>query len=503
MELFSNLAHGFGIALSPTNLLYCMMGVTLGTFVGVLPGIGSLATIAMLLPITFHLDATAALIMLAGIYYGAMCGGSTTSILVNLPGTAAHAVTCIDGYPMAKQGRAAAALVITTIASVFAGIVATMVIAMAAPSLARVALNFGAPEYFSLMVLALLAAAVISQGAIVKSLAMAAFGLLLGMSGTDLESGVPRYTFGHPELWDGINFIVIAMGLFGFAEVISNLERHAGRDVFKVVVGWRQMIPKREDLAQGWKAILRGTVVGATLGPLPAAGAALSSFMAYSIEKRSAKDPSRFGKGAIEGVAAPEAANNAAAQTGFIPTLTLGIPGDSVGALVLGALMIHGIAPGPTVMTRYADLFWGLVASMFIGNMMLLVLNLPMIGIWVRMLTIPYRLLYPAVLFFISVGVYSVNNSVFDVLLSAGFGLLGYIFIKLGCEPAPLLLGFILGPMMEENFRRAMLMSRGNPFVFLTRPLSLAFLVLAVLLAVFLTVSSMRARRQQQEMAGG
>ena len=502
MEVLGNLAHGFGVAFDAQNLLYCIIGVTVGTFVGVLPGIGSLATIAMLLPLTFHLEPTAAIIMLAGIYYGAMCGGSTTSILLNLPGTAAHAVTCLDGHPMAKDGRAASALVITTVASVFAGVVATFVIAFAAPTLARVALNFGAAEYFSLMVLALIAAAVIAQGSVMKSLAMVALGLLLSLVGTDLSTGTARYTLGLDELWDGINFIVVAMGLFGYAEVIRNLEGGALREVFRVVLGWRQMIPTRADLAASWKPILRGTAVGSSLGPLPAAGAALSSFMAYTLEKRVADDPSRFGKGAIEGVAAPEAANNAAAQTGFIPTLTLGVPGDSVGALMLGALMLHGIAPGPTIMTRYEDLFWGLVASMFIGNMLLLILNLPLIGIWIRMLTIPYRLLYPAVLFFITIGVYSINNNVFDVFLAMFFGFAGYILIKLRCEPAPLLLGFILGPMMEENFRRAMLMARGDWTIFFTKPISLGFLVAAIVISAVLLLSGIRRKAQAAGASG-
>lgn len=502
MDVWGNLAHGFGVAFDLENLLYCMLGVTVGTFVGVLPGIGSLATIAMLLPLTFHLEPTAAIIMLAGIYYGAMCGGSTTSILLNLPGTAAHAVTCLDGHPMAKSGRAASALVITTVASVFAGIVATFVIALAAPTLARVAINFGAPEYFSLMVLALIAAAVIAQGSVLKSLAMVALGLLLSLVGTDLSTGTPRYTFGFTELWDGINFIVVAMGIFGYAEVIRNLEGGALREVFRVVLGWREMIPKAQDIKDSWKAILRGTAVGSSLGPLPAAGAALSSFMAYTLEKRVSRTPERFGKGAIQGVAAPEAANNAAAQTGFIPTLTLGVPGDSVGALMLGALMLHGIAPGPTIMTRYEDLFWGLVASMFIGNMLLLVLNLPLIGIWIRMLTIPYRLLYPAVLFFITIGVYSINNNIFDVFLAMGFGLLGYVLLKLHCEPAPLLLGFILGPMMEENFRRAMTMARGDWTIFFTKPISLGFLVTAIAISTFLILSGMRRRAQAAGASG-
>ncbi len=491
--LAGNLAMGFGVALQPLNLLYCLVGVTLGTLIGVLPGIGPVATIAMLLPVTFKLPPVAALIMLAGIYYGAQYGGSTTAILVNLPGESSSVVTCLDGYAMARQGRAGPALSIAALGSFFAGCVATLILVLFAPPLAELALRFGPAEYFSLMVLGLVAAAVLAQASLLKAMAMIFLGLLLGLVGTDVNSGTLRFTFGIPELSDGIGFVALAMGMFGFAEIVANLEARGRREVFTDAV--QALLPTREDLTAAWKAVLRGTGLGSLLGILPGGGAIIGSFASYSLEKRLAADPSRFGKGAIEGVAGPEAANNAGAQTSFIPLLTLGIPPNAVMAVMSGAMTIHGIAPGPQVISQQPELFWGVVASMWVGNLLLVVLNLPLIGIWVRLLRVPYRLLYPAILLFCCIGVYSLSNAPFDVALTAGFGVLGYVFIKLRCEPAPLMLGFILGPLMEENLRRALRLSRGDPTVFFTRPLSLAMLLGAAILLVLIIVPAVRSTR--------
>ena len=494
MELLSQLSQGFEAALTFGNIAYCLVGVTLGTLIGVLPGIGPVATIAMLLPATYGLPPLSALIMLAGIYYGAQYGGSTSAILVNLPGESSSVVTCLDGHAMARQGRAGAALGIAALGSFFAGSVATLIIAVLAAPLAELALKFGPAEYFSLMVLGLVAAVVLANGSLIKAIAMIILGLLLGLVGTDVNSGVERFTFGIPELSDGFGFVVVSMGLFGIAEIIYNLEKGEKRDFFASSVGgiW----PSRDDFRQSWKPVLRGTTLGSLLGVLPGGGAILSSFAAYTLEKRLAKDSSRFGKGAIEGVAAPEAANNAGAQTSFIPLLTLGIPPNAVMALMVGAMMIHGIVPGPQVMTERPELFWGLIASMWIGNALLVLLNLPLIGIWIRLLKVPYRLLYPAILLFCCVGVYSVNQSALEVAFTVGFGLLGYLFIKLNCEPAPLLLGFVLGPLMEENLRRALLLARGDATVFFTRPLSLGLLVAALLLVLILVLPKVRQTRE-------
>ena len=444
-DLIHNLGIGFGVALSWQNLMYCFFGVLLGTLIGVLPGIGPLATIAMLLPVTFTLPPISALIMLAGIYYGAQYGGSTTAILVNIPGESSSVITCIDGYQMARQGRAGPALAIAALGSFFAGSVATLIIALFAPPLAEVALKFGPAEYFSLMVLGLVGATVLAHGSLVKAIAMTLLGLLLGLIGTDVNSGVARFTFGLAELSDGVGFIIIAMGLFGFAEIILNLERGEGREVFVKKI--MNIMPTWKDIKDSSGAVVRGTAIGSVLGILPGGGALLSSFAAYTLEKKIG-DTSNFGKGEIRGVAAPESANNAGAQTSFIPMLTLGIPSNVVMALMIGAMMIQGIAPGPQVMTEKPDLFWGLIVSMWIGNLMLVILNLPLIGIWVKLLTVPYRLLYPSILLFCCVGVYSLSNQPFDVMLAALFGILGYVFIKLECEPAPLILGFILGPLI-------------------------------------------------------
>lgn len=494
MELLDHLGLGLEAAFTLNNLLYCLLGVTLGTLVGVLPGLGPVATIAMLLPITYGLTPSAALIMLSGIYYGAQYGGSTTAILVNLPGESSSVVTCLDGHAMARKGRAGAALAIAAIGSFIAGSLAILLLAAAATPLAQVALKFGPAEYFSLMLLGLVAAVVLAQGDVLKAVAMTLLGLLLGLVGTDVNSGVERFTFGIPALSDGISFVVISMGIFGIAEIIANLERdHAG--AAKVArVG--SLLPSKDDYRRSWKPILRGTGLGALLGVLPGGGAMLGAFASYMVEKRLAKQPERFGQGAIEGVAGPESANNAGAQTSFIPMLVLGLPSNAVMALMAGAMMIHGIVPGPQVIDDRPELFWGLIVSMWIGNLLLLVLNLPLVGLWVRLLAVPYRLLYPSILLFCCIGVYSVNNSLFDVLLTVAFGLLGYLFIKLRCEPAPLLLGYLLGPLMEENLRRAMLLSRGDPSVFVTRPLSLSLLILTGLVVVLMLSPRLRATRQ-------
>ncbi len=495
MDLLTNLGLGLQVALTADNILYCFVGVALGTLIGVLPGIGPVATISMLLPITFKLEPTSSLIMLAGIYYGAQYGGSTTAILVNLPGEASSVVTCLDGYAMARKGRAGHALAVAAIGSFIAGCVATLVLAGFAPPLSELALKFGAPEYFSLMVLGLVAAVVLAQGSILKALAMIAFGILLGLVGMDTTTGDQRFTFGLPELSDGIGFVVVAMGLFGFGPIIANLEAVGGRDIFTKAIG--KLWPPRDEMRRAWGAIARGTGVGSLLGILPGGGAVLGSFAAYMLEKRIAKDPSRFGQGAIEGVAAPESANNAAAQTSFIPMLTLGLPTNPVMALMVGAMIIQGIQPGPMVITKQPELFWGIVASMWLGNLFLVILNLPLIGLWVRLLSVSYRLLYPAILIFCCIGIYSLQSSVMDVYIAAGFGLLGYIFIKLKCEPAPLLIAFVLGPMMEDNFRRALTIAKGNPAVFVSRPISATILVIAAILLLIVIAPSVRKRREE------
>ena len=493
MELFQNLIFGFSVALSMQNLLYCFIGVLLGTLIGVLPGIGPMATVAMLLPLTFNIPPIAALIMLAGIYYGAQYGGSTTSILVNLPGETASVITCIDGYQMARQGRAGPALAIAAIGSFFAGTIGTLVIALFGPPIAAVALNFASPEYFSLMMMGLLVAAVLAPGDMVKSLAMVALGLLIGCVGTDVDSGWRRFSFGINELSDGIGFVVIAIGVFALGEIVANLGDPEERTILTSNVG--NLFPSREDMKLSAGPIVRGTIIGAFFGVLPGTGPAIASFSSYMIEKKIAKDPSRFGKGAIEGVAGPEAANNADAQCKFIPMLTLGIPASGTMALMLGAMIMHGITPGPTVMAQRPDLFWGLIVSMWIGNVMLVILNLPLIGLWTSLLKVPYRMLFPSIMVFSCIGIYSLNNSPFELYLTALFGLSGFLWMKLECSPVPLMLGFVLGPMMEENLRRAMLISRGDPMVFLTRPISLAFVIATVLVIVMISAPVFRKRR--------
>jgi len=498
MELINNLMLGFGVAFTATNLLYAFGGAVLGTLIGVLPGLGPVATIAMLLPSIYALDATPALIMLAGIYYGAQYGGSTTAILINVPGESSSVVTAIDGYQMARKGRAGAALAAAGLGSFFAGCVGTIIIAAFAPPLTELAFKFGPAEYFSLMVLGLIGAVVLASGSLVKAIAMIILGLLLGQINTDVISGVPRYSFDIPELTDGIGFVAIAMGIFGFGEIVTNLSRPAEtREVFtKNVTG---LWPTYQDFKDAFPAVLRGTALGSILGVLPGGGALLASFAAYTLEKKSKGRVGEvpFGQGNIRGVAGPEAANNAGAQTSFIPMLTLGIPPNAVMALMVGAMTIKGIQPGPQVMTSNPQLFWGLIASMWVGNLMLVILNLPLIGIWIKLLTVPYRFLFPAIVVFCGIGSYTLNNSSFDVYMTAGFTLVGYLFYKLGCEPAPLLLGFILGPMMEENLRRALLLSRGDWTTFATRPLSAGLLVAAVLMIVVVMLPSIKAKREE------
>jgi putative tricarboxylic transport membrane protein len=488
--LIENLALGFAVAFSLENLAYCFAGVALGTLIGVLPGITPLVAIGMLFPLTFTLPPIASLIMLAGIYYGAQYGGSTTAILVNLPGETASAVTCIDGYQMARQGRAGPALAVAALASFFAGCVGILLIALVGPPLGEWALKFGPWEYCALMLMGLVASAVLARGDAVKGLAMVALGLVFGIVGTDVNSGMQRYTFGVPELYDGIGFTVIAVGLFAVAEIVTNLELKQTREVFTGRIA--NLMPAKQDIKDASWPTVRGTAVGAVFGVLPGTGPALSTFAAYMLEKKLAKNPARFGKGAIEGVAAPEAANNAAAQTSFIPMLTLGIPTSATMALMVGAMTMQGIEPGPHVMMSKPELFWGLIASMWIGNLMLVVLNLPLVGIWVRMLRVPYRWLFPSIIMFCCIGNYSVSNNSADLYLCAFVGVLGYVLLKLECEPAPLLLGYVLGPLMEEYLRRALLISRGDPTVFFTRPISLAFMIATVLILIGMVAPAVR-----------
>jgi putative tricarboxylic transport membrane protein len=495
MDLIANLALGFETALTPINVFYCFLGALLGTLIGVLPGIGPTATIAMLLPITFTLAPVTALIMLAGIYYGAQYGGSTTAILINLPGESSSAVTAIDGYQMARRGKAGQALATAALGSFFAGSVATLILAVAAPPLAKAALSFGAPEYFSLIVLGLLASIALAHGSILKAVAMILLGLLLGMVGQDIYTGTPRFTFGFFELYSGINFVSVAVGVFGVAEILRNLESSAAREVLvkRVTNLWLS----REDVRRIIGPVLRGTGLGSLLGVLPGGGHVLASFASYSMEKRLSKTPGEFGKGAIEGVAGPESANNAAAQTSFIPLLTLGIPAHPVMALMIGAFIVQGITPGPNVINDEPALFWGIIASMWVGNLILVLLNLPLIGLWVKLLTVPYRVLFPAIITFACLGCFAIQGNAFDVYSIAVFGLIGYVLIKLGCEPAPLLLGFVLGPLLEEHLRRAMIISRGDPMIFFTRPISATLLALAAAAVVIAVLPSVRRKRAE------
>lgn len=497
MDLIANLWMGLEHAVTLQNLLYCFVGVSVGTLIGVLPGMGPVATVAMLLPVTYSLDPSAALIMLAGIYYGAQYGGSTTAVLVNIPGEASAVVTCLDGHKMALRGRAGAALGIAAIGSFVAGTFATLVIAAFAGPLTELAFHFGPAEYFSLMVLGLVGAVVLANGSLPKAIAMIFVGLILGLVGMDVNSGALRYTLGVEELMDGIDFVALSMGIYGFSEIMKNLELGEKRNLVSKPVG--SVLPNRTELRESAGPIARGTLLGSFLGILPGGGALLSSFASYSLEKKLAgRDASpRFGEGNIRGVAGPESANNAGAQTSFIPMLTLGIPSNAVMALMIGAMMIHDITPGPQVMSSNPGLFWGLIVSMWIGNMFLLVLNLPLVGMWVQLLRVPYHWLYPAILCFCSIGVYSISNNVFDLWMTVGFGVVGYIFYKLDCECAPLILGFILGPMMEENMRRALLLSRGDLGTFVTSPISCSLLVLSAALLVMVLLPAVRSGREE------
>jgi TctA family transporter len=495
MDLINHLVLGFSVAFSLQNLLYAFFGAVLGTLIGVLPGLGPTATLAMLLPSIYALSPTPALIMLAGIYYGSQYGGSTTAILINVPGEASSVVTALDGYAMARQGRAGAALATAALASLFAGCVGTVIIAAFAPPLATLAFKFGPVEYFSLMVLGLVGTVVMAAGSPVKAVAMIILGLLLGQINMDVTSALPRYSFGIPELMDGFGIVPVSMGLFGLGEIIANLGRPAEqRQVFTKDV--RGLWLTRQDLKRAFGATLRGTALGSMLGVLPGGGPLLASFGSYTIEKKLAGASGRFGKGDIRGVAGPESANNAAAQTSFIPMLTLGLPPNAAMALMIGAMVLMGIQPGPQVMTSNAPLFWGLVASMVIGNVMLVVLNLPLIGIWIKLLTVPYRFLFPAIVVFCAIGLYTLNNNTFDVYIGALFCAIGYGLYKLGCEMTPLLLGFILGPMMEEYLRRALLQSRGDWSTFVTSPLSASLLLVAAVLIVVIMLPAIKAKRQ-------
>ena len=493
--LFANLARGFSVAVSLQNLGLCFLGTFVGTLIGVLPGVGPIATIAMLLPLTFNFDPTGALIMLAGIYYGAQYGGSTTAILINVPGEATSVVTTLDGHQMARQGRAGVALGTAAIVSFVAGCVSTVVVAALGVPLTKVALLFGPAEYFALMVLGLAFAVVLARGSLLKASAMILIGVLLSTIGTDLETGEERLTFGWAELADGIDFVVLAMGMFGFAEILRNLENPETRDVVRGKIG--RLLPTRADIRQSFWPMLRGIGLGATLGILPGNGAVLGPFASYAVEKKLSRTPERFGRGAIEGVAGPEAANNAGAQTAFVPLLTLGLPPNAVMALMVGAMTIHGIIPGPQVMTKSPDLFWGMVASMWIGNLFLLVINLPLIGIWVKLLHVPYRLMFSAILLFCAIGVYSINNDPSDVLLTALFGLAGYVAIKFGFEPAPLLLGFVLGRLMEEKLRQALILARGDLMTFIWNPVSAALLVLSLGIVVVAALPTIRKEKDE------
>ncbi|WP_085026363.1 tripartite tricarboxylate transporter permease [Ensifer aridi] len=493
MDLIDHLVLGFTTALTLQNLLLAFTGCLIGTLVGVLPGLGPIATITMLLPITFGIDATGALIMLAGIYYGAQYGGSITAILVNIPGEASAVVTTLDGYKMAQQGRGGIALGISAIGSFIAGTIATIFIATLATPLTKVALLFGPADYFSLMVMGLIFAVVLSGGSLVKAIAMVLLGILLSTVGTDLETGAARLTFGLPRLIDGIDFAVLAMGVFGFAEVLRNLDHTSERKVAGQVIG--KILPSWIDFKASFASIIRGTALGSVLGILPGNGAVLAPFASYSIEKKLADDPTRFGNGAIEGVAGPESANNSGAQTSFIPLLTLGIPPNAVMAVMVGAMTLHGIVPGPQVMEKNPALFWGMIASMWIGNLMLLIINMPLVGLWIRLLRVPYRLMVPAILLFSCIGIYSINSEATDVLFAAFFAIAGYAMSKVGFEPAPLLLGFVLGELLEENLRRALLLSRGDPLVFIERPISASLLVVTACLVCLVVFPALRRTR--------
>lgn len=493
IELYDHLAFGLSVAASPSNIFLCLLGCLLGTLIGVLPGIGCIATISMLLPLTYSLDPIGSLIMLAGIYYGAQYGGSTTSILVNVPGEATSIVTALDGHQMARQGRAGVALGISAIGSFVAGTLATMLIAGLAVPLTQVAIEFGPADYFSLLLMGVLVAALLSRGAVPKSIAMIILGMLLATVGMDLETAVPRMTLGYPQLVEQIPFAVLAMGAFGLAELCRTLETPENRDVLGTLVG--SLLPGRKDIERSAGPILRGTAIGSVLGVLPGNGPLLAPVSSYALEKHLSDDPSRFGRGAIEGVAGPESANNAAAQTSFIPLLALGIPANAVMALMLGAMTMNGIVAGPAVIEKSPAFFWGMIVSMWIGNLMLLVINLPLIGMWVKLLKVPFRILMPSIVLFCAIGAYSMRNEPFDVALAGVFAGAGYTLIKLGFEPTPLLLGFVIGDMMEEKLRQALIMSRGSLRIFVEQPISASLLAMTALFLVAMLVPKVRRKR--------
>ena len=497
MDILNNLMTGFIAAGSLQNIGFAMIGCLVGTLIGVLPGIGPIPTLAMLLPITYGLDPLTSLIMMSGIYYGAQYGGSTTSILINMPGESSSVVTCIDGYQMAQRGRAGAALAVAALGSFFAGCVGTLFIAAFGPPLASFAQKFNSPDYFSLMVLGLVTAVILAQGSVLKAVTVTLIGLLFGLVGTDVSSGATRYTFGIQTLWDGIDFLPLVIGMFGLVEIIRNLEGdNIDRDPISTKM--RDMWPTPQEFKEAIPAALRGTALGSLLGILPGGGAVLASFAAYTVEKKVVRNPTyAFGKGAIQGVAGPEAANNSAAQTSFIPLLTLGLPSNPIMAIMMGAMILQGIQPGSAVMTSNPTLFWGLVASMWIGNLMLVIINLPLIGMWVKLLQVPYRLLYPAIIMFCCIGVYAANSESSQLLLTVVFALFGYVLVRFGCEPAPLILGFILGPLMEENLRRSMMLSRGDPMIFLERPISASLLGITVLIIAMILLPSFRKTREE------
>ncbi|MGH1424261.1 MAG: tripartite tricarboxylate transporter permease [Pseudooceanicola sp.] len=499
--MLDQLLTGFGTALQGQALLFCLIGVTLGTLVGVLPGIGAMAAITMSLPITFYLEPTSALIMLAGIYYGAQYGSSVASILLNIPGTPSAAVICLDGYPLSRQGRAGVALFVSAMASFIGGTLAILLLMFFAPLLARLAQNFASPEYFTIMLLGLIGASTLSVGAPLKGVAMTVLGVALGTVGTDTTTGELRFTLGITQFYDGLNIVAVAMGLFGVGEILNNVIHGQDKSGQQNRVTFRSMIPERREIRGLGFPILRGTTVGAVMGALPGSGPTIASFMSYALEKKVARDPSRFGRGALEGIAAPEASNNSAVQAGFIPTLSLGLPGDAILAVLMGAMMIHGIVPGPSFITQHGDIFWGLIASFWIGNVLLLVLNIPMIGIWVRLLSIPYRVMYPAMLFFICIGVFAIANNAFDVWQTAIWGIIGYGMIRTGFPAAPLLLGFVLGPLMEEHLKRSLLMARGDFGVFIDRPISATFLAITAGIVLFTLIGALRRRQSTPEDA--
>ncbi len=493
MDFLKSIELGFSVTFAPMNLFFCFVGVFVGTLIGVLPGIGPAGSVALLIPFTFHLPAVTAIIMLAGIFYGSMYGGSTTSILVNIPGEAASVVTCLDGYQMARQGKAGRALGIAAFGSFIAGTFGVLMLQVMAPPVAKFALNFGPAEFFSLIFFALTLLAYLASGSMIKAFIMAALGMIIGMVGIDSVSGVIRFTFGIKEFYDGLGLVPVVMGLFGVGEVLINLESGFQRDFFQAQIGG--LLPNKEDWKASAKPIARGSLLGFFLGVLPGPGNIISSFVSYSIEKKVSRHPEKFGKGAIEGVAGPESANNAATAGAFIPLLTFGIPTSATMALLLGALRIHGLIPGPLLLENHPELFWGTIISMYVGNIMLLVLNLPLIGIWVKLLRVPYGTLVPLILLFCLIGAYASNNSLLEINLMIFFGLVGYLLRKTGFEPAPLIFAYILCPLWEESFRQSLLVSSGDLTIFLKRPISAILLSASLIFILSSIFSSMKRKK--------